>query len=119
MQFVKRGGRKQIFVPDGAQRQPTSHHARIDSTLIKAPARAFRWRKLLEIGKYASIQELAVGEAINPSYVSRILRLTLLAPPIVEAVLEGHGVGGLTLAHIMRPFSVDWGVQRHVFAADY
>lgn len=64
--------------------------ARVDITLVKALARAFRWRKLLEAGRYATIDELASAEKINASYVSRILRLTLLAPEIVDVVLHGR-----------------------------
>jgi hypothetical protein len=65
--------------------------------MIKALARAFRWRKLLETGVYATIEELAAAEKINPSYVSRILRMTLLAPDIVEAILDGRHPTELTL----------------------
>jgi len=50
-------------------------------------------------------------EKINSSYVSRILRLTLLAPPIVEAILDGQHAPGLTLANIMKPFPSCWDEQ--------
>jgi len=60
--------------------------------MIKALARAFRWRKLLETAVFGTIEELAAAEKINPSYVSRILRLTLLAPDIFEAILNGKHV---------------------------
>ena len=62
----------------------------VDSTLVKAIARAFRWQKMLETGQYATIKEIAKAEKINPSYVSRVLRLTLLAPATVEAILDGR-----------------------------
>ena len=58
--------------------------------MVKALARALRWRELLETGAYDTIEELAAAEKINSSYVSRILRLTLLAPAIVEAILDGR-----------------------------
>jgi hypothetical protein len=61
-----------------------------DSALVKAIARAFRWRKLLEIGVYGSGEEIAAAEKINASYGGRILRLTLLAPEIAEAILDGR-----------------------------
>jgi hypothetical protein len=60
-----------------------------DSTLVKALARAFRWRRMMESGRFATIDELAAVEKINSSYVSRLLRLTLLAPNIVDAILDG------------------------------
>ena len=75
--------------------------------MVKALARAFRWRKLLETGTYGTIDELARAEKINSSYVSRILRLTLLAPDIVEAILDGHSCE-MSLAKIMQPFASSW-----------
>ncbi len=79
----KRGGRKQVVVPEGAPAWAPLR-PQIDSTLVKALARAFRWRRLLEDGVYASCEELAAAEKINDSYVRRVLRLTLLAPEIVR-----------------------------------
>ena len=103
----KRGGRKQIITPDGASGW-VSPRARIDNTMIKAIARGFRWRKLLETGAYGTIDEIAKAEKINPSYVSRVLRLTLLAPTIIEAILDGRQPADLTLSVLMQPFGVLW-----------
>ena len=114
MTIRKRGGRKQIITPDGASAW-VSPRARIDSTMIKAIARGFRWRKLLETGVYGTIEEIAAGEKINPSYVSRLLRMTLLAPEIVEAVLDGRQPAEMTLAALMQPFGVLWAEQNGVF----
>lgn len=83
----KHGGRKLVVTPDG---KPLPLQQRqIDNALVKALARAHRWKYLLETGQYTGLTELAVAEKINRSYVSRVLRLTLLAPNIVEAILEG------------------------------
>ncbi|MGD9506980.1 MAG: hypothetical protein AB7I59_04640 [Geminicoccaceae bacterium] len=109
----KRGGRKAIVTPDGSPAW-APHRARVDSTLVKALARAFRWRTLLETGVYGTVSDLAAVERINPSYVSRVLRLTLLAPEIVEAVLDGRQAAELTLAALMEPFAVEWQNQREV-----
>ena len=79
--------------------------------MIKAIARGFRWRKLLETGVYGTIDEIATAEKINPSYVSRVLRLTLLAPAIVESILDGRQPAEMTLAVLMEPFSVGWREQ--------
>ena len=79
--------------------------------MIKALARAFRWRKLLETGVYGTIEELAAAEKINSSYVSRVLRLTLLAPDIVETILEGRQPVEMTLAALMRPLPRLWQEQ--------
>ena len=85
--------------------------ARVDSALLKAHARGFRWRKLLETGDYATIEEIAEVENINPSYVSRVLRMTLLAPEIVEVILAGKQPEGLPVAKAMQPFPIEWRDQ--------
>ena len=105
---VKRGGRKEMQLPDGAA-QPR----RADSTLVKALARAFRWKRLLESGEFSTIAELAEREGIAPSYMTRVLRLTLLAPDIVEAVLDREHGPEVTMARLLEPFAADWeGQQR-------
>jgi hypothetical protein len=72
--------------------------------MVKALARAFRWRRLLEAGTFATVEEIAAAEKINASYVGRVLRLTLLAPDIVEAILDGRQPADLTLAALMQRF---------------
>jgi AraC-like DNA-binding protein len=80
--------------------------------LAKALARAHRWQGMLEGGEYGSIEELARAEKINPSYLARVLRLTLLAPEIVECILDGrHDPERITLARLLKPFSAAWGEQ--------
>ena len=110
MAFTKRGGRKLVISPDGVS-TVTSTRPRVDNTMIKALARAFRWRKLLETGVFATVEEIAAAEKINASYVGRVLRLTLLAPAIVEAILDGRQPGEMTLARLMRPFPREWQDQ--------
>lgn len=106
-----RGGRKLVLAPDGAEvtAAPITRH--IDSAMVKAIARAFRWRDLLESGECATIREIANAEKINESYVGRILRLTLLAPEIVEAILGGRQSAKLQLDGLMRRFPVEWPEQ--------
>ena len=104
--FRKRGGRKLVISPDGAPSWAPPRR-RIDNAMVKALARAFRWRKLLESGVYGAIEELATAEKISASYVSRVLRLTLLAPAIIEAILDGRQPTEMTLAVLMRPFAVE------------
>ncbi|RYH06148.1 hypothetical protein [Tropicimonas sp. IMCC6043] len=103
---VKRGGRKEMHLPEGA-RQPR----RTDSALTKALARAFRWKRMLEFGEYVTIAELAEREGIAPSYMTRVLRLTLLAPNIVEAILNGKQGPEVTLARLLEPFPEEWQKQ--------
>jgi hypothetical protein len=68
---------------------------RPDPALVKALARAHRWQRLLDEGRYASISEMATAERIDRGYLGRVLQLTLLAPDIVEAVLDGRQPVGL------------------------
>ena len=98
-----RGGRKAVVTPG-----VLALERRQDVTLIKAMARAFRWRKMLEQGRYSTLAELAAAEKINASYVSRVLRLTLLAPVIVEAILEGRQPEGMTLPGLLVGVAVEW-----------
>ena len=106
----KRGGRTLVITPDGATSAPAPR-TRVDSALLKALARGFRWRKLLETGHFATIEDIADAENINPSYVSRLLRMTLLAPETVEAILAGTQPAGLTRAKVMLPFPLEWQCQ--------
>ncbi|ABA05202.1 putative bacteriophage-related protein [Nitrobacter winogradskyi Nb-255] len=114
--FAKRGGRKQVVLPDGTSSWEPPR-ARIDNTAVKAIARAFRWRNMLETGVHATIADIAMAEKINDSYASRVLRLTLLAPDIIEAILNGRQGPEVTLAALMKPFPVEWERQRSLFAA--
>lgn len=104
---VKRGGRKEMQMPDGAT-QPR----RTDNSLVKALARAFRWKRMLESGEFATIAELAEREGIAPSYMTRVLRLTLLAPDIVEAILDGRLRTKANLSGMMEALPSDWTTQR-------
>ena len=104
----KRGGRKLVLAPDGSNVTTAPAHRHIDSAMVKAIARAFRWREMLENGTHATIAEIASAEEINESYVGRVLRLTLLAPDIIDAILSGRQPPELTLASLMQPFPVAW-----------
>lgn len=109
--ITKRGGRKEMHLPDGALQR-----RRTDSTLVKALARAFRWKRMLDSGEFATIGELAGREGIAPSYMTRVLRLTLLAPDIVEAIMDGQQGPEVTLAQVLEPFSGEWTKQRRRFS---
>jgi hypothetical protein len=106
----KRGGRKTMIAP-GVLAMP----ARVDIALVKALARAFRWRRMLEDGSYSTIKELAAAEKINASYLCRVLRLTLLAPDVVEAILDGRQPEGMTLPGFMKPLPAGWGERQALF----
>ena len=104
--IVKRGGRKEMQLPEGA-----AQSRRTDNTLVKALARAFRWKRMLESGEFATIAELAEREGIAPSYMTRVLRLTLLAPDIIDAILDGKQGPEVTLAQVLEPFPLTWQHQ--------
>ncbi|MFO0400803.1 MAG: hypothetical protein ACK52P_03740, partial [Alphaproteobacteria bacterium] len=86
-----------------------------DPALVKALARAFRYQKLLDEGRYASISEMAAAEKIERGYLGTLLRLTLLAPEVVEAILPGRQPEGVTLPRLLAGVPVGWGVQRSAF----
>jgi len=109
--IVKRGGRKEVLLPEGTSSW-TPPRTRVDNAMVKALARGFRWRKLLEEGVHATVEDIAAAEKINTSYVSRILRLTLLAPATIEAILDGRQGPEVTLAKLMKPLPVEWQRQR-------
>jgi hypothetical protein len=94
----------------------SSARASTDGGTARPMARAFRWRDMLESGEYATIREIAAAEKINESYVGRVLRLTLLAPGIVEAILGGRQPAGLQLDGLMRRFPVEWLLQRRALS---
>jgi len=109
--FTVRGGRKTIIgeIPHSAPR------TRFDDSITKALARAYRWRTLIEGGTYSSITELAKDQGVNQSYACRLLRMTLLAPSIVEAILDQRGTD-LTLDVLMKPIPALWADQRRALA---
>jgi len=112
LQIRRRGGRKQVIAPgdvnaDGVAQPQTNQ------PLALALARAHRWRQLLEEGRYATIRELALALGVDNSYVARLLRLTLLAPDIIEAIVDGTEPDGLSLEKLYR-LPAEWEGQRRV-----
>ena len=107
MTFTIRGGRKTIL----SDAVPAPPQPRIDNALLKALARAHRWRRMIESGEYGSITELAKAEGVNQSYACRILRLSLLAPSIVTAILDGRHDSDVMLKQLMKPLPVRWEEQ--------
>ena len=108
---MKRGGRKEMHLPEG-----TTQPRRTDHTLIKALARAFRWKRMLESGAFATIAELAEHEGIAFTYMARLMRLSLLSPELVDAVMDGHQPANITLANLMDPFPANWKEQHALWS---
>lgn len=111
--IYRRGGRKLVLAPDGTPETKPALRRQVNNAMVKAIARAFRWREMLEKGTYATIAEIAAVEKVNDSYVGRVLRLTLLAPDIIEAILGGRQPVELALAALMQPLPIDWEKQRN------
>jgi hypothetical protein len=108
MTFRRRGGRKLVVTPDGAEWAP---RPRIDNAMVKALARGFRWRRMLDTGVHGTIDDLAKSKGIAKTYVSQLLRLTLLAPEIVEAILDGRQPAELQLDDLLAGFPLEWNRQ--------
>ena len=110
LELSRRGGRKVILTPDGGSAW-SPPQTRVGNSMIKAIARAHRWKRMLEGGTYASLTELAAAEKINQSYLCRVLRLTLLSPAILAALLDGRLDPSQQLHQFMMPFPVEWDRQ--------
>jgi hypothetical protein len=108
LSFVGRGGRKQIKIEQPVEGLGQSM---VSQPIVRAIARAYRWRKQIESGQYSSITELAKAQKINQSYACRMLRLTLLAPVIVEALLNGTSAEVKHLAKIAKTSPRSWPEQ--------
>jgi hypothetical protein len=114
MTFRKRGGRKQVVTPNGAAWAP---RPRVDNALVKALARAYRWQRMLDEGVCGTIEDLARREKVNRGYMCSVLRLTLLAPDLVDSVLDGRHGPQMTLAQLLEPFELAWDDQRRKLSA--
>ena len=113
LKIRRRPGRKTVVTPvrkGAAAELPT----RADPALVKALARAFRYQKLLDEGRYASISEMANAERIERGFLGKLLRLTLLAPTILEELVNGHARAGLTLPRLLEPVPITWAAQQHL-----
>lgn len=106
----RRGARKFVVGPGGIAW--TGRRIIVDNTIVKALGRAHRWKAMLESGAYASMTELAQAEKINLSYLCRVLRLTLLAPDVTEALLDGSHTCKVQLSDLLRTIPVIWVEQR-------
>jgi hypothetical protein len=111
MTFARRGGRKVIITPDDSDGWVPARPSP-DQALIRALARAHRWKRLIEDGTYRSAAEIAEVEGVTRSFVNRLLRLTLLAPDIVETILDGRQSKGLQLEELTDAIPSEWEKQR-------
>ena len=113
MTFRARAGKTVIVLPDGS-RGVVRRGATIDNSMVKLLVRGFRWQRMLYEGKFTSIEDLSAAEKINPSYVSRVLRLAFLSPKVVQAIMDGKQPAWLTMKDLLRPHPNDWSEQEKV-----
>ena len=102
----RRPGRKTVVTPGDEADAPV--RVRADPALVKALARAFRWQRMLDDGRYGSISEMARAEKIERGYLGKMLQLTLLAPEVVEGILEGRQSDDLSLPTLLGGVPADW-----------
>ncbi len=118
MTWKRRGGRKVIIAPDAGDTWAPAK-PRPDETLIRALARAHRWKRMLEEGRCRSAGELAEAEGVTRSFVNRLLRLTLLSPDIVETILDGRQSKGLRLKELTGKLPSAWEEQRQLLPTTF
>lgn len=117
LQIRKRGVRKVVIRPDGESSSPTAR-GQFDSPMLVALARAFYWQQLLDDGVVASGTDIAQREGLHHSTVNELLRLTLLEPAIIQAILAGTQPRCMSLIWFQRnPLPTDWVAQREVVVA--
>jgi hypothetical protein len=108
-------GRKNVITPEALDGEIPGAAESVQSAIVQALARAFSWAEILETGQVKSISELARTLNVDGSYVARILKLTTLAPDIIEALINGQEPDGLSLAKLIQAFPEDWAEQRRQF----
>lgn len=111
--FTRHGGRKKLVL-EGVEAAGDNR----DMKVLKAIARGFRWQKLIEDGKFESTVEIAMALRTDSSYVARTIRLTYLAPKIIQMFLNGTAPSSLSLARLSKSFPEDWNKQYEFFGIE-
>ena len=115
MHIRRMRGRKMIFAPQALDGEVPDSSSEVQGAVVQALARAFSWSEAIESGAVSSVSDLAKDLDMDNSYVARILKLTTLAPDIIEAILNGEEPSGLSLARLIRTFPLGWEQQRVLF----
>ena len=110
---IRRSGGRKVVVPAATSTDSTPEH---HTPILTALSRAFHWQRLLDEGRVSSGAEIARQEGLNQSSVNELLRMTLLSPANVRAILAGHQPKTLSLAWLKNhELPSDWEAQREVF----
>jgi len=113
MRFHRRNGRNMIIAEGDAEAVPTRPTGiPANQTLVEAIAKGHRWQEQLESGDFASLDDLAQAVGVDRTYVGRMLRLTSLAPDLIEAILRGREPEGMSLEKLRKDLPVRWEEQR-------
>ncbi len=113
--FRKWGAKKVMIGPQGQDLRTLEQNIRKDDKLLKALGRAYRWQKQIALGKYQTAEDIEAAEQINRSYVQRVMRMMMLSPRIIEAILDGQQPEGFALRDIDKKFSPIWDEQAKEF----
>ncbi len=111
VRFHRRNGRQMVLTHGGNNGQAAPERES-NGSLVAALAKAYRWQEQLESREYASLEDLAAANAVDRTYVGRILRLTSLAPEIVERILDGDEPEGISLRRLQKDLPLVWSDQR-------
>ncbi len=115
MHIRRMRGRKMIFAPQALDGDVPDSPSELQTAVVQALGRAFSWADAIENGEFHSVSDLAGSLDVDISYVVWVLKLTTLAPDIIEAILNGEGPSGLSLTRLIRTFPMDWERQRNLF----
>jgi hypothetical protein len=110
MRLHCRIGRKEIITPDNASPQ---------GPMVDAISSAWKWQKMIDTGEYASASKLADKMGMDRSYVIRTMRLLLLAPDIIEAIMNGKEPSGMSMNELRNVTTGVWEEQRKELGISY
>jgi hypothetical protein len=109
VRFYRRNGRQMVLTRgDNGQ---TSPDRETNGTLVSALAKAYCWQEQIESGEYAGLEDLPAANGVDRTYVGRILRLTSLAPEIIERIVSGDEPGGISLRRLQKDLPMIWTEQ--------
>ena len=108
--FRFRSGRKRVIFPE-------NDTLGIDP-LVMNLARAFRWQALIDSGFYRNIADLAAAAGKDPAFVAGMIRLTLLAPEIVHAILAGTLQKSIPMEKLCKEIPSRWEDQKKLFGIE-
>lgn len=110
----KRNGRPKIMPP--ADLTPEYDEKGVDPHVLRAIAKAWSWRRKLDSGQVATIQDIATAEDVTPVYVGRVLKLAYLAPSVLERLLIERRAPAVSVKDLGLAVDLPWAKQiRTVF----